>query len=68
MTAWSEHIQRLSVSEEDSGLSVPHNYVGSNAIIAYGCVIREAMDDFFRHFVRIFNNIENARHFVSPLN
>ena len=67
MPSGTEHIQGLTVAEEDRSLPVTHDDVRADAVIADGGVIREAMDDFVRHFICIFNNIKDASHFFSPL-
>jgi hypothetical protein len=66
MPSGSKHIQCLAIPEEDGGLSITNYYIGADAVIADGCIIRKAMDDFISHFVRIFYNIKDSRHFVSP--
>jgi hypothetical protein len=62
----AEHIQGLTVAEEDRGLAIADDHVRTDAIITDSCVVGEAMDDLVRHFICVFNYIKDTSHIVSP--
>ena len=66
VAAGLEHVQRVPVTEEDRALALAHDHLRADAEIA-DALFGEAMYDLIGHLVRVFNDIKNSSHVISPL-
>jgi hypothetical protein len=61
-----EYIQRLPIAEEHCRLRFAHDHLGTDPKIA-NARLRKTMDDLIPHLTRVFNDIKNPGHDISPL-
>jgi hypothetical protein len=66
MTSCPKDIQRISITEEHSRLRLAHDHLRADPIIT-DTLLRETMDDLVLHFIRVFNDVKNSCHDISPL-